>query len=82
MDAPKCRICGRSEWRHVCSGAEKKVVANAPKRKPLATKTAANCVANADRHKKTPRRLAYQRDLMRLRRALTAGRAERWPKQL
>lgn len=67
MKAPKCRICGVEEWRHVC-GAVANAVANKEwvKRRPGV-------------YRDMKKRTAYQRVLMQLRRALESGRACPWP---
>lgn len=95
MDAPKCRFCGKTEWRHKCGGLDENNVQRINRAKPkelvarrrlreggaggLAVPT-----VPVDLERKEPSRKqrwakesynAYQREYMRVWRAVRGGRA-------
>ena len=79
--APKCRVCGKVEWRHLCSGGSKAPIEAAPEKKlaPVSqtvVSNISNSVSNRDaervrqwRAKNRERYNIGQRDLMRRKRA-------------
>ncbi len=79
--APKCRVCGKVEWRHLCSDEPKAPVKAAPEKKlapvaPSVVSNISNSVSNRDvervrewRAKNRERYNTGQRDLMRRKRA-------------
>ena len=79
--APKCRVCGKVEWRHLCSGGSKAPVEAAPEKKlaPVSqtvVSNISNSVSNREvervrrwRAKNRERYNIGQRDLMRRKRA-------------
>lgn len=58
MDAPTCSICGKKEWRHICSG------------RPAPVVTPAKYSRSSEKFDRTK----YQRLLMRKRRAEAKAR--------
>jgi hypothetical protein len=75
MDAPRCRLCGKAEWQHVCVGGERVFIGCS-----RAGKSVPNCVPNAPnksigylrvklwRQANPDRYREQQRELMRRRR--------------
>ncbi len=67
---PKCKICGKAEWRHLCAGAPPVLVP--PKEKPDPTKAVPGAMTIEDRLDEIESRLdqletrkKYQREYMR-----------------
>ena len=76
MKAPKCKFCGKEEWRHVCGGLATKLSTTKPEKRVANVKTEV-----ANRHGKyadQEKRKRYMRELMNLRRALATGKAVAW----
>ena len=75
MTPPKCKYCGKLEWRHVCGAS-----AVSQKEEVVSHEQVANAMANTYRYRDAEKRRGYQRGLMQLRRALESGRACPWPR--
>lgn len=73
MKPPKCKFCGREEWRHVC------VVTAPVTPNPVVTDVVTSPFKKwYEKNKETYRRT--QRYVMQVRRAIQAGRACAWPR--
>ena len=77
MEAPKCKFCGKVEWRHICGGLAERVkgkISQKPKTGPVVGPVVSRgTVGKFDR-------VSYQREYVKVWRAVKAGRADWWPR--